>query len=442
MQLTFVILALTGLSAALTAWLLIAPKAWWRVSATTSVFQLYTVPLGGIFPSLSFLSALGAANSLWRGGGACARFWMMRWYLLLCCTLLLSLAWSSNPVKGIREVIYLLTFVFLVASSYLIARQDRSLILRALSLVMAFTVVEALLTIVFRVAPSVEMRFLGSPVARVFISPNMLGSIFDGTVTILDAAKAGGFFLNANVASVFLGVSSVIAWYLAGILARPWLRAIAVIDWLAVFCTGSKAGMALAVVVPCLIVLWEMVRVRRFNVLHVMVIFGALVLGIVGWEIGHEFLANSSFFRQSSDTLDSRVAIWRFAASMAHQHLLAGLGFGGWEERFPLYALANGVNPNFPPHNAFLILWTNSGIPAVLAGAAFVVSTMLTLLRFSLSRHPLVSQLGMGCLGAYLWFFIQSLGENYGLMGEAHLTPIFATLIGLLFACETNPQPE
>src|SRR5262249_49946861 len=73
---------------------------------------------------------------------------------------------------------------------------------------------EALLVVLFRALPQLENAFLHHPLAALFVSPNTLAALFDaGRNNVLDPGKAGGLFVNANIAATYLGMSAIAAWY-------------------------------------------------------------------------------------------------------------------------------------------------------------------------------------------------------------------------------------
>jgi O-antigen ligase len=287
------------------------------------------------------------------------------------------------------------------------------------------------LIMLFRMAPTIEARFITSRIAGLFISPNVLASLFDGSPNnIFDANKAGGLFVNANTAAAFAGCCAMLAWHFGGALRRLDLRVIGALNWIAVFFTGSKAGAICAVMVPLAVLVVLFARGRRPTMLQVAsACFLLAVVSValpVAWELYHQ----SGFTRASSDTLSVRQRIWSFAWAWFKKHPLIGLGHGGWELKFPFYALANGLNPGYPPHNMFMLLWSKAGIGAALAGLAFSVSFLWAQLRFAWTTPGALSGMPLGVFAAFLWVFVQAQGENFGILGEPHITTVLALAAG------------
>ncbi len=54
-----------------------------------------------------------------------------------------------------------------------------------------------------------ESVFLHSPLAPLIVGPDAMTAFFDGGANnVTDPLKSGGFFINANVSSMFLGVAT------------------------------------------------------------------------------------------------------------------------------------------------------------------------------------------------------------------------------------------
>jgi O-antigen ligase len=286
------------------------------------------------------------------------------------------------------------------------------------------------MVMVFRVLPGIESRFLHSFIARIFISSNVLDLLFtDGTKNnVLDPTKAGGVFVNANIASVFLGFCAIVSWHSAKQSGSALERSVAVLDWIAVFFTGSKAGAALAVAVPLAL---SFIRLRRLS--PALIITLCVSCGLVSIALVLFWDMLMRYQHVSEDTLGTRVIIWNFATMMLQEHPIFGLGFGGWDLDFPFYAANHGISKSFPAHNSLLIAWSQSGIAAVLAGVWWMGAVYAALLRgFKLGHGE--RNLALGIAGAFTWYLAEGFGENMGLLGEVHLTPMLGALLGHLCA--------
>lgn len=152
-------------------------------------------------------------------------------------------------------------------------------------------------------------------------------------------------------------------------------------------------------------------------------------------------LSDSGFGEASSSTLAVRQVIWGFAEREFLATPMLGHGFGGWEQRFIVYALSHGLSPGFPPHNALIMLWSQSGLFGALAGIVFAASILAWSFKHALANTPLVRRLGLAVFCGFVWNLFQAQGENFGLIGEVHITAVLAVLVGVLAGVSTKGGP-
>ncbi|PTT74989.1 hypothetical protein DBR42_29900 [Pelomonas sp. HMWF004] len=408
---------------------LVRPHRWLWVAGTTSTLMAYTLPVAGIFPSLNLLSGLAALK-----GVRAAPLWRTTWMRAAAAMALIQLVatvWSPSPLGGIREFIYLLPFFLLAGAAYQYGQQQPHGLLRLYRVMLWLSLIQVVLILLFRLVPSVEARFITSRVAGLFISPNVLASLFDGSPNnIFDANKAGGLFVNANAAAAFAGCCALIAWQFGSAFKQLDLRVIGLLQWVAVFFTGSKAGAICAVVVPCVLIVFGLLRGYRPSLLQLASVCFLVAMVAVALPIAWEMYNQSGFSQASTETLNVRQRIWSFAWGLFKKHPLIGLGHGGWELKFPFYAIANGLNANYPPHNMFMLLWSKAGIFAALAALLFSISFAWTHLRMAWQASGRAAAMPLGVFGAFLWVFIQAQGENFGILGEPHITTVLALAAG------------
>lgn len=421
-----------ALVVAIVASYFVPARYWLRLQAVSATLQGYTISVAGIFPSVSLLAALGAWRSLFAFKEIYRLFWV-RWLLALLACQLAAMAWSPEPLLAIRNFIFALPLLTLAAAMYGYAAKNPADAFRILAWTLRVAAVLPLVVIAFRLSPLLEAKFYGFPLARVLISINTLSTLFiDGGNNVIAADKAGGLFINANTASAYLGVCAMLAWGVAKATSDTAMRVLSVLFWVSVFFTGSKAGAIAAVFTPALAWLVNFVRIRRLNVLALLV--SCLVAGIL--VLIMPFVINayqaSGFTEASVSTLQTRELIWSFARRMMSQHLLLGLGYGGWEREFAFYSYARGFRGVMPAHNAFLILWSQAGLMAVITGAGLVLSVARWCWRHIWSLDAQTAALSRAVLWAFFWYVFQAQGENFGLMGEVHLTPLLGMAFGLL----------
>ena len=433
MWLTLGLLLSTLLVVALLVTAVAPARAAAAIGSATNIVQLYTVPLLGIYPSLALLGWLACWPSALRG--ALWKWAWMRALLVLALLQAASLSWSPSPMLGVRYLIYLLPLPLAAHAFYRLERDEPAVARRCLQMLLVGSALEAALVIAFRVLPSVEIAFLTRPLARLFVSPNTLDALFyEGRNNVLDSAKSGGLFVNANIAAAYLGIAAIAAWYGGRVRRSATLRAVALLDWAAVFFTGSKAGLLCGLGIPALLGLAGVLRSQRVNPLAVLGGALAVAIGAASFVSPLRLTLVDDYRYDALATLGSREQIWSYATRMIAEHPLAGLGFGGWERRFTLNAFAPGVPTTVPPHNSLFILWLQSGLPGVLGGVALIAALYAAAARVSTARDGDTRTLGLGFAGALTWYLVQGFGENFGLVGEAHMTPLLGALLGTLCA--------
>jgi O-antigen ligase len=280
--------------------------------------------------------------------------------------------------------------------------------------------VDAVLTIVFRFAPDTEIRFLEHPVAALFINGSVVRGLFtDAPNNVLDPDKAGAFFVNGNVGSAFLGVACCLAVMLVarGVL-RPWCSMLAVLFACAVIATGSKTGAVLL----CLLAVWVLVVVVRSRTttgwwVLALLPFVALAMG----PLVVDGLLSPIDSAAASTSASSRLTLWSLAFELIAASPVFGSGYGAWLEHarssFGLIGSAGG----YPPHNLVLATWMNQGVLGVVVVVAFTVVALRRTWR--LDRSGMAS-------AAVAWTAVHAMGDNTSLLGEVHIMPVLALLVG------------
>ena len=358
----------------------------------------------------------------------------------LCIWYATALAWSPDKRMAFRIITYCLVFIIVFVATYHAAINEKTGILnKALEWLCYFGIIEAALVIAFRVSPAVEAEFLRSHIASLFINPNSLSILYtSGKNNVLSLDKAGGLFLNANVASAYLGALFWIAlslWYCSG---RVRFACIAGLMWTSVFFTGSKAGALIAFALPVVVIL----VCRQLREHKGIAAMGGWLdrawTGALAAFIGTESILNSaiggvglgSFFGAIHHTLVIREKIWAVAWREFVNHPVTGLGVGGWDEVWPHYAVQLGLPTTLPPHNSLLIAATEAGAPALLLSAGVIVCILSLGIRAVRCEDRRTVSAGVALLGAYGWVVIESMGTNYGVIGEMHAVPVIAALSG------------
>jgi O-antigen ligase len=382
------------------------------ISIALTTLQLYIVPMGSVRLPIAIVAAFCLWKSL-RIKHLLETQWLQAFCLLIVAQTC-AISWSPNPYLGFRLILYSLPFA-LVTSAILDSDNEMEVWVRKGILVfLASTAIQAALVILFRAVPSIEIKFLLSPIVKIFIAGDAVTDISFGGSTVLDPNKSGGLFLNGNVAAVFMGMVGFISWGLMPILKAPWLKYVAIINFIAVVFAGSKAA-----------ILIELALLGAFLVRHLWgseqlslrgVVMATLALTIITpiAFFSYREIASSSLITNSLDTLETRFPMWDFAWQAMISHPWTGLGFGGWELDWPVYAIAKGLNPIYPPHNGLLNYFIQSGAIAVCAALWFAVAALRQCYVATNSTCPSIQRAGLGIGAGVFWFFLQAMGENYG----------------------------
>jgi O-antigen ligase len=356
---------------------------------------------------------------------------------------IVSLLWSPDPKIGLQPIGYFLEFLVIFAAVVTEWRRDEKLVLRLLAVTVTLALLQASAVAAFYMMPGVKLAYLTSNISKWFISPNTIDHLFTTAQNNgVSPGKSGGLNdTNANAAATYLGVVAFIAIGLALQLRRRWLGLVGLMLLGAVAFTGSKAGLMLAVALPILALQAMSKRYRGLRNRLRIAMVGIAVVGGLAWLLPKAIQASESgsyrelagFFQQSDMTLDLREKIWGYGAKAFAQQPFLGQGFGGWQAGFPRYARKVGIGLHFPPHNTIIYLWSQGGLLAALLGLAFIYR----ILRYGWQemRNPLSPAFGLhlAMTLAFLWVFVQGMGENFGLIGGVHTSPLLAYILALSY---------
>ncbi|GAX86869.1 conserved hypothetical protein [Lebetimonas natsushimae] len=362
--------------------------------------------------------------------------WKPLFFLLLIIIFqIISFLWSTDLKLGLHNILIFLIFLIIMTSTYEIAKSYPKRILYVLIIYFIFLLIEVILVIIFRIYPLIELDFLHSNIAKIFINPNTIHGLFNGIRNnVFDPNKAGGFFVNANVAAAFLGINALICYSFFKIYNNNLLKIITFFLIIGVFFTGSKAGiiLILSLLFLSFIIFYFLNKILTLQkIIYILFFINIIYLLIIFW--GYNFL-QSDFVKKTMSTTEIRLLIWKYGIEQFLQHPIIGLGFGGWQENFKIYALKMGIGTGFPPHNTLLYLWAQSGIFVVIFALLFIfyiIKFGLILIKSSIKE---LQGLGIAILGAFGWTFIHGMGTNFGLIGEIHMEIILATLLGYSLA--------
>jgi len=365
---------------------------------------------------------------------------LIRWKPLFFLALILmlqvfSFLWSSDLKLGLRSVLGFLLFMIVTLSTYEITNKYPKRIYRLFVIYFLLLLIPVSLVIIFRLDPSAELDFLHSKVAKVFINPNTIDGLFNGARNnIFDPEKAGGFFVNGNVAAAFFGINALITYGFSKAYSANWLKIVTLYLTIGVIFTGSKAGIIL--IVPLLSISFIIPKLFYQKTTLERTVYILLIVNIVYFLLlfsGYKII-QSDFAKHIVETTSIRTLIWNYGIEEFTKHPIMGQGFGGWQKGFATYALQHSINEGFPPHNTFLYLWSQSGIFAVLFAMAFIWFIVRYALRLVKSSNRELIGIGIAVFGSYTWVFIHGMGTNFGLIGELHMEIVLAVLLGYSLA--------
>ncbi|NHU47591.1 O-antigen ligase family protein [Rhodococcus sp. A14] len=345
---------------------------------------------------------------------------------LVTLATLLSTIWSPDIDEATGEILRLLMFSSLIYYAVALARQNLENLDHALAWAAPWLMLQAILVIAFRLSPDSETAFLQSRFATVIVGP-FARSLFNGSPNnVLDPVKSGGLFVNANVASMYGGISLFVLLILyRRTNNKIWLFA-ATFVWASVFFTGSKTGIALAIAMPVLAFL--MSRLRSKSGVQYLALSAVVTLPATLSLIQKSLLQVApGFSGESENSYATRTEIWTAAASMFEDRPLYGLGFGGWEERIGTYI----GRSDYPPHNILIDAWSKTGIIGVLAVSCFLGIILIRYIVVARSANDKqLLQVNAYGMAAWSWVFIHGMGDNTGIYGEWKSMFLLATLIG------------
>ncbi|MEO3748135.1 O-antigen ligase family protein [Plantactinospora sp. B5E13] len=406
------------------------------VTVALAVPQFYLLPRGSVDISLATLTTVALAPVVLLGvrGGTVRdllRTGVFRLVLALLVVRVVALAWSPDPRAGLQYITLLGQFAGMLLLMGLVSGQGCTALRRLERWYWPLVLTEAALVLLFRLAPGLEDAYLRS-VGGFFAGQNTVAALFgDHPNNVLDPAKAGGFFINANVAAMFLGINGLAALALSRLTGTRWVRLAGLAALATVPFTGSKSAIVLVLLLPA--AAYGLHHLRRSTpVVRRYLLVGAAVAGVALVLL---LVLNRAFLGALAEAFVGRAEIWRFGGEAMREHPILGLGYGGWDAGFAGYADRHDMWRILPPHNILLGAWAVTG----LVGLGLTVAYFVAVGRLVLRRRHTTDERFLGYAGAALgWILLQGLGENTDIFGDIHLIPVVA----LLLVCLVRPVAE
>lgn len=359
--------------------------------------------------------------------------------VLACLVLACGVAafWSPQPQAALFAMVSILCVAIVSAYARAVQVESPRGLSTVMSIVAGWVLVESALVVIFRVQPTIEDHFYRSPLAVLLIGGQRLEGFFgqyrDNAMSL---DKAGGLWLNANTASMFLGAAAW-AFVWAFVVWRRRLHAVAaVVAFIAVPFTGSKTGVVLLVAVAAVAFVLQRLSARyQFA--------GVAVLGLMAFPLYMAVtrmleLLPSAFRSDSTESIGSRTLIWSVARELFGASPVLGLGFGGWTEAFAS-RIGDQLASRLPPHNTFIVYWANGGLLSLTLLAVFwlvvVAECVGMLARATWSRWGSVA-----LCGSLLWVFLHGMGDAVDFYGDERSLLLFGVLLGAVFVGGAHRQ--
>ncbi|TCO39328.1 hypothetical protein EV639_101273 [Rathayibacter tanaceti] len=388
-----------------------------------SVVQFYTVgpvtaPVGW---SLLFLPYLVTRMR----GTHVDRFVVLA--LLIFGATLFAVSYSRTPSVGLRELVSTISFL----SPYLAVRQLGPSAWRVVGRALVWSapvfLLQVVLTIVFQVDPVQEAAYLRWPNAVLF-SDIYVRDIFTTSFNNVLQEKSGGFFLNGNIASMYMATTAAL-YFAAWRKQRGKVLFLTAVAGLAgSLFTLSKTAIVLAIVLPVVVAAIRGLKGRSLGPVAWMIAIPSSIAAIYSVAVFFPQLANAGLL-----TLGARGDFMRLAASAFPEHWLLGLGYGGWEDLWLARAseFTQHSEPR-PPHNLLISAWSNGGLLIALPVLAFLlaatVGVLRLLLRVAKTEAVLVGALAVGIL----WTFLHGMADNTNWFGDQHSLAALAITVALV----------
>lgn len=360
--------------------------------------------------------------------------------LLLALWQVIAIAWSPNPTSALPAIaatlacIAVLASVLAVDSSHRIAELARTLLYLA-----PLVVAQAGAVVLFRLDPSAEAQYLTTGIANALTGGEAARVAFGlSTANVTDPLKAAGlFFVNGNRASMALGVASMAYLTCYVLTRRRFLLFVALSGLVGVIATGSKTGLALAIVLPLAAVAIATVGASRGHKAKALRAVVWLVLGSVAC-LGVGTIA-TDYIEAVDQTLVPRWVLWGTAINAIASNPLTGLGHGGWWSVWEPVALANGYGAGWAPHSFILYRGVEYGIVGVVLIVAFLWTIFGMLWSGRREATTMREHLAVGfSLAAWAWTVVHGLGDNTDFFGVTNSLPFAAIALALVYRRHTE----
>lgn len=293
----------------------------------------------------------------------------------------------------------------------------------------------ALFIILLFINDPAKLQLLSFNWLKIFIEPKGLQAMLDKRVifNVLYPNKAGGFFLNANDASIYMCFAIAAAVWLALTEKKRLIYLVAgIIFILGLVFTGSLSGIysfftSLTIVTAVYFSRrWRLSKVILLLALALIVSYG----GIRVSTVMNPRYDNSQFkYLGDNIVMHNRLPIWRASIEMIKQHPWLGVGLDkdNWNISYNAFAPKYNALLDTTAHNMYLSFWAKSGIFALLFIIIFLFSSIQYHLRQFYRTNELFSLAVVYCL---ITLIMVGITEAIPLM-EIRIIAAFFMFLGL-----------
>lgn len=345
---------------------------------------------------------------------------VLKVFLIFLTFLLISVIYSVDKLDGLK-ICTMVSFGFM--AYYLFSNVKLNIRKCVWGLVIS-TLPMAVLMIIISFSEPLKMKFLSLPFTRLFIEPNTLQEFLACPITnnIGSIYRQGGFFLNASLGGLYLGLNIAILFGLYVNEKKVWLKMTnlgLIIVFIGALVTtqsrGAIGAVLIAVLIATVLILFRNFRSwKRLLMLYIAFIFSLSLC--MGFNPSGKISMQRLVKTYRNNTLHARKAIWRISWKVVKKHWFKGTGLSAksWENKYSPEAKKLGIERAYLscfPHNMYLYIWGQSGI--------------LTLVSFLILLCALFSN----SIKAFLNHFFKS-GESFFAI-SAFMATLILCLVGM-----------
>lgn len=329
-------------------------------------------------------------------------------YLALCVLFTLRLI-SGGDLRNGLKITY---FMWLGPVVFFTVKDlDRSIKNKLLLLLVLCSLPIMLISIVQAFSESLKMIILNSPLMKLFIEPDTLREIIEGTRrnNILMPGRGGGFFVNVNMAGLYFNL--IICALIYKIFSAGKISGFDIIllvfSITGILSTGSTAAIFVSFIIFLTAIVFMLLKkikiLFRFNKISLLLIIIYLflinlpILNInnVRCSIAHNLLYNKYKYFKSKIVHDltlGRSDIWKISLGVLTENFLFGYGYScekwdiAYKKRYVKVHKSKRSYKSryikaFPAHNVFLEIWRYVGFPGVILFSCFIIFFFLDIVK-------------------------------------------------------------